>query len=223
MTDKYPEELTPRFGRADVELFEPDILHDGFFTMQRLHYRHRRYAGGWSETVNREVLMRGEAVGVVLYDPVNDLIGLIEQIRPGAMEQEGGPWCIEVVAGLVEPGEALADVAWREIKEEANVVPHKVEYICEYMATPGGCNERLHIFYALADLRGIHGDINGLDEEGEDIRLLTLPASLVFDNLYGGRFNNAATLIALQWLQMNRPSLQAQKFEGSRPSGSTSG
>lgn len=200
--------LKPAFKLEDVELLERETLYQGFFRMERVHYRHRRYRGDWSEVIDREVFMRGEAVGVVLYDPAHDLIGLVEQIRPGAFNDRNGPWCLEVVAGMIEPGETTEAVARRELQEEADVTPSRVEYICEYMASPGGCDERLYLYCALADLSGRDGDINGLEEEAEDIRLLILPADDVFSELYSGRFNNAATLISLQWLQMNRARLQ---------------
>jgi len=207
--DHLPEELRPVFGEGDVEILEPDMLHKGYFSMQRLRYRHRQYDGSWSDLVEREVLFRGQAVGVVLYDPQADLIGLVEQIRPGAFGNPSGPWCIEVCAGMVEQGEDLESVVWRELQEEADMTPRSVGYICDYLASPGGCDERLHLFYALADLQGLHGGVSGLPEEGEDIRLLVLPAELVFANLYSGRFNNAATMISLQWLQHNRDALRA--------------
>lgn len=200
--------LKPAFRLEDVELLERETLYQGFFRMERVHYRHRRYRGDWSEVIDREVFMRGEAVGVVLYDPAHDLIGLVEQIRPGAFNDRNGPWCLEVVAGMIEPGETTEAVARRELQEEADVTPSRVEYICDYMASPGGCDERLYLYCALADLSGRDGDINGLEEEAEDIRLLILPADDVFSELYSGRFNNAATLISLQWLQMNRARLQ---------------
>lgn len=203
--------LTPAFGMEDVEHIGTEILYQGFFRMERVHYRHRRYRGDWSDVVDREVFMRGEAVGVVLYDPRHDLIGLVEQIRPGAFGDRNGPWCLEVVAGMIEPGESTEAVVWRELREEADVTPAQVEYICDYMASPGGCDERLYLYCALADLSGRDGGINGLEEEQEDIRLLILSAEDVFSELYSGRFNNAATLISLQWLQMNRARLCEQQ------------
>jgi ADP-ribose pyrophosphatase len=54
------------------------------------------------------------------------------------------------------------------------------------------------------------GGIYGLPEEGEDIRVHILPASDVFAELLNGAFNNAAALICLQWLQMNRTRLRMQ-------------
>lgn len=203
--------LKPAFGMEDVELLGSDTLYQGFFRVERVHYRHRRYRGDWSEVVDREVFMRGSAVGAVLYDPARDLIGLVEQIRPGAFNDRNGPWCLEVVAGMIEAGETTEAVVWRELKEEADITPSRVEYICEYMASPGGCDERLHLYCALADLSGLDGDVNGLEEEHEDIRLLILAAEDVFAELYSGRFNNAATLVSLQWLQMNRARLREQQ------------
>lgn len=202
--------LRPQFGLDDVEILERKTLFQGFFRFEELKYRHRLYEGGWSETISREVLHRGEAIGAVLYDPLHDLIGLVEQIRPGAFTDPNGPWCLEVVAGMVDPGEDDLDaVVLREMREETGLVPQSIEYICHYMASPGGCTEKLHVYCALADLSDRHGGVSGLDAEGEDIRLLVMPAEAVFAELYSGRFNNAATMISLQWLQANRPKLQA--------------
>jgi len=203
--------LKPQFGLVDVEILERKTLFQGFFRFEELKYRHRLYEGGWSNTISREVLHRGEAIGAVLYDPANDLIGLVEQIRPGAFEDPNGPWCLEVVAGMVDPGEEDLDaVVLREMQEETGLAPTSIEYICNYMASPGGCTEKLHVYCAIADLSGCHGGVSGLDTEGEDIRLFVKPADDVFTEIYSGRFNNAATMIGLQWLQANRLKLRSE-------------
>lgn len=197
------------FGIDDVEFLKRETLYQGFFRMERIEYRHKKYLGGWSVPVSREVLYRGDAVGALLFDPGHDLVGLVEQIRPGAMRESTGPWCLEVVAGMIEPGEGIEEVAWREIKEEAGLVPSSIEYICHYLPSPGGCDESMHLYCGLVDLDGCDGNVHGLDHENEDIRLNVMPVSKVFSNLYGGRFNNAATLISLQWLQLNHSRLKA--------------
>ncbi|MGQ9427135.1 NUDIX domain-containing protein [Gilvimarinus sp. F26214L] len=193
----------PQFHRQDVEIEQEEVVYDGFFRMKELRLRHRLFAGGWSGTISRELYLRHEAVGVLLYDPRRDLIGLVEQFRVGALEEPLGPWCMEVVAGIIDSQESPEQVALREVKEEAGLVPERVEYICNYLASPGGSNERLHLYCGYCDLDGA-GGIYGLDHENEDIRLHVLPAAEVFENLYGGRFNNAATMICLQWLQVRR-------------------
>ena len=154
----------------------------------------------------RELFVRGTAVAAVLYDPKLQLIGLVEQFRIGTLDDASGPWCREVVAGMAEPNEADEDVIRRELQEEAGISPEKLHTICEYYTSPGGTSERLTLYCAIADL-GDAGGLYGLEEEHEDIRMITLPEDEVFSQLYSGQYNNAATLICLQWLAMNKASL----------------
>lgn len=202
----------PRFSRDDVEIIRREELYKRFFRVEKVFLRHKLFNGGWGREIGRELFIRGEAVAVVLYDPVNDLIGLVEQFRVGAMDEPNGPWCYEVVAGMLEAGETPEEVARRELIEEANVSPYAMEYICNYLSSPGGSDEKLHLYCGLCDLSQA-GGIFGLPEEGEDIKMHVLAAEDVFAELLEGAFNNAAALICLQWLQINRPRLQAQYVE----------
>lgn len=202
----------PQFTRDDVEILRREELYKRFFRVEKVFLRHKLFNGGWGREIGRELFIRGEAVAVVLYDPVNDLIGLVEQFRVGAMDEPNGPWCYEVVAGMLEAGETPEEVARRELIEEANVSPYAMEYICNYLSSPGGSDEKLHLYCGLCDLSQA-GGIYGLPEEGEDIKMHVLAAEDVFAELLEGAFNNAAALICLQWLQINRPRLQAQYVE----------
>lgn len=198
----------PEFSRVDVETLRQETLYKRFFSVEKVTLRHKLFKGGWSRDIERELFIRGEAVAVVIYDPQHDLIGLVEQFRIGALNEPHGPWCYEVVAGILEAGESPEDVARRELVEEGNLKPYHMEYICNYLSSPGGSDEKLHLFCGLCDLSQA-GGIFGLPEEGEDIRLHVLPAEAVFAELLNGAFNNAAALICLQWLQMNRVRLRA--------------
>lgn len=192
------------FNHSDVEISHDELVYDGFFKMRALRLRHRLFAGGWSPEIRRELFVRNPAVGVVLYDRDNDLIGLVEQFRVGALQEEHSPWCLEIVAGIVEDGETPEDVARREIQEETGLQVAELDYICNYLSSPGGSNERLDLFCAYCDLSASGGSLHGLPTEGEDIKFHVLPGAEVFAELYQGRFNNAATMICLQWLQLQR-------------------
>lgn len=198
----------PQFTNTDVEIIRREEMYKRFFRVEKLFLRHKLFNGEWSEEIGRELFVRGEAVAVVLYDPHRDLIGIVEQFRVGALAEPNGPWCYEVVAGMLEEGELPEDVARRELKEEANVEPYALEYICNYLSSPGGCDEKLHLYCGLCDLSQA-GGVYGLPEEGEDIRVHVFAAHEVFARLYSGAFNNAAALICLQWLQLNRSRLRA--------------
>ena len=199
----------PQFTRDDVDILRREELYKRFFRVEKVFLRHKLFHGGWGHEIGRELFLRGEAVGVVLYDPARDLIGMVEQFRVGAMNEPHGPWCYEVVAGMLEAGETPEEVARRELIEEADVRPYAMEYICNYLSSPGGSDEKLHLYCGLCDLSQA-GGIYGLPEEGEDIRMHVFAADDVFAELLGGAFNNAAALISLQWLQLNRPRLQAE-------------
>src|SRR5690606_7152380 len=106
----------------------------------------------WGKPVSRELFWRPQAVGVLVYDPGNDLVGLVEQFRIGALEHARGPWLLEVVAGLVEPGENLEEVAHRELAEEAGLCAEKLIPLHDVLPIPGGSNERIALYCGLANL-----------------------------------------------------------------------
>ena len=199
--------LQSTFNRKDVEILETKTLFSGFFKMVSYELKHKLFKGGWSSDIKRELFRRGEASAAVLYDPVNNLIGLVEQFRIGALESEFGPWCLEVVAGMVEPNESVDDVIRREIEEEAGISAVELRPISAYYSTPGACAEKVHLFCALCDLKDA-GGVYGLDYEGEDIRFQTYTPDEVFSDMLHARTNNAATLIGLQWLQLNIDTLR---------------
>lgn len=198
----------PEFAHADVEIIRREELYKRFFRVEKIFLRHKLFGGGWGKEIGRELFVRGEAVAVVLYDPKLHKIALVEQFRVGALDELNGPWCYEVVAGMLEEGESPEEVARRELQEEANLEPYAMEYICNYLSSPGGSDEKLHLFCGLCDLTHA-GGIYGLPEEGEDIRVHVFAAEEVFSELLGGKFNNAAALICLQWLQLNCTRLRA--------------
>ncbi|UTA48183.1 NUDIX domain-containing protein [Simiduia sp. 21SJ11W-1] len=200
--------IEPQFQLGDVEVAEKETTYQGFFRMARLKLRHKLFGGGWSGWMTRELFERGDAVAAILYDPQHDLVGFVEQFRVGALKQPYGPWCLEVVAGMTEPGETPEQVMAREIEEESGLQAARLIPICNYLSSPGGTDEQLHLFCAICSLQGA-GGVFGLAAENEDIRLHVAPAGEVFANLYQGRFNNAATLLCLQWLQIHHAELRS--------------
>ncbi len=193
--------------RSDVEVLEKSIVYDGYFRMDRYRLRYRLFAGGWSKEVVRELFERGHAVAVLPYDPVRDVVVLVEQFRIGAYAAGGDPWLTEVVAGIIEPGEIAEAVARREAVEEAGIHIADMVAIADYLASPGGTSETVSLYCGCVDA-GEVGGVHGLDEEGEDIRVTTLPFDAIAQLLVDKRTHNATLLIALQWLTLHREELR---------------
>ncbi len=197
------------FDAEDVEILHEEVLFKGFWTLKRLTLRHRRFAGGWSEPMTREVHCRGEAVGVLLYDPVLDAVGLVEQFRVGPWAKgDSRPWLLELVAGLREEGEDPEGVAIRETREEAGCEVQHLRHIASYYASPGGCDEYFHLYCARVSLAGV-SLLHGEEHEHEDIRLHVIPVADLPALLAAGRCNNAHSLLALQWFEARRTELRA--------------
>lgn len=193
----------------DWELVARDVAYQGYFRIDRCSLRHRRFDGSWTPVIQRELFERGHAAAVLPYDPVLDRVLLVEQFRVGAIEAPGSPWLLELVAGIIETGESAEAVARREAEEEAGITVADLASICEYLVSPGGTSERTSLFVGRADLRDA-GGIHGLADEHEDIRVHTFPAASVIELADGGRANNAAAQIALNWFARHHARLRAQ-------------
>ena len=190
-----------------IEVDHRETLFDSFLRVDRLKLRHSLFAGGWSELMTRELLLRPRAVGVLLFDPVRQQVVLVRQIRVGMLDEGQNPWLLELVAGMVESGEEPIEVAARESLEEANTKPQDLLQICEYYNSPGISNERITLFCGRVDATQA-GGIFGLDAEHEDIEVVVLSLADALAKVASGEINNAMSIIALQWLQLNQPMLE---------------
>lgn len=196
----------PVFTNSDVKILERKECHRRFLRIDLLTLEHRRFAGGWIGPIERELMLRQPAVGVLLFDPDRDELVLVRQFRVGVLGEKESPWLLELVAGMVEEGESEQDVAERESQEEANLQPLALERICEYYCSPGTTNEKITLFCGRIDSSEA-GGIFGLDGEHEDIEVVTLSFDEAVQALANGEIDNAMTIVAIQWLMLNKSGL----------------
>lgn len=198
-----------KFSANDVKIIHKKSLYEGFFKTTLYRLQHKLFAGGWSEEIEREVMDRGDAVVVLPYDVERDQIIMLEQFRVGAIANGRTPWLIELVAGMVEVGEVSEDVALRELQEEAGLQANRLTYALSYLSSPGGLTERIFIYIAQVDASKA-SDFGGLPSEHEDIQVHAVSRQQALQLLDEGKLDNAATIIALQWLTLHRDTLLRQ-------------
>ena len=194
------------FGPDDVEILQRRRSHDGFLKVDSLTLRHRLFAGGWSGEVPRELIVRQRAVAVLLFDPLRNEVVMVRQFRVGMLQEQCDPWLLELVAGMVDHGEPHDEVARRESLEEANLSPVDLVQIGDYYNSPGTSNERVILFCGRVDASKA-GGVYGLSHEHEDIEVVVLSLEQALAKIESGAINNAMSIIALQWLQLNRQKL----------------
>lgn len=193
-----------------VEIIERKTGFRGHFQVDVLRLRHSLFRGGMGPEIRREVLKRGHAVLVLPYDPRRDEVVLIEQFRVAPYETGDEAWMIEAIAGLIEPGEAMADVVRREALEEAGLTLDNVEQLMTVYTSPGAMTEQITVFHTLVDATTADG-IHGVADEGEDIRVVVLPYEEAIAAMNEGRITSGPTVIALQWLALNRERIRAEQ------------
>ena len=190
----------------EFKIINRERVFDGFYKMDRFRVQHELFKGGTSPEIVREVMIRPDAVCVLLFDPRRNQLVFIEQFRI-AGSFHGDPWLFELVAGLIDTQETPEQVARREAIEEAGLELGRIEKICEYLPSPGGSNEKVFLYIAEVDSSAA-GGVHGLEEEGEDIKVHVLTVEDALAALTSGKINNAAGIMALQWLQLHRTRLQ---------------
>jgi len=193
--------------KDDVDLIERRVAWQGYGRVAVFRLRYRRFDGAWSRPIEREIFERGAVAAVVPYDPVRDEVVLIRQFRPGAYAAGRDPWLWEIVAGVVEPGEAAEAVARREAAEEAALTLSDLIHVYDFLPSPGALSEVCTLFCGRTDASGA-GGTHGLAHEGEDIAVEALPVDRALALLAQNRIDNGKTIVGLQWLALNRDALR---------------
>lgn len=202
-----PENLPVTFTKNDVEIIARETLYSGFFSMELYRFRHRLFNGEMSGEIKREIFERGHAAVLLPFDPVRDEVVLVEQVRIAAYDTSETPWLLEMVAGMIEEGESVEDVARREALEEAGLAIGRTKPVLSYLASPGGTTERSSIMVGEVDATTAKG-IHGLADENEDIRVHVVSREQAYQWVEEGLIDNAASVIALQWLQLHHQNLR---------------
>jgi ADP-ribose pyrophosphatase len=194
-------------AHPDVEIVEATNAFERFLRVDVFRFRHRLFSGEWSALRRYDVLRRGQAAAIVLYDPDRESVVLVEQFRLPALLAGSTPWQLEAAAGLIGSGETPAAVAIRETQEETGLAligdPVPIQ---RYLPSAGGSDESVFLFCGRVDSTAA-GGVHGLAEEHEDIRVVVKTLAEIEALIDQGGIESGHTLIALYWLLRHRNRL----------------
>lgn len=165
---------------ADPVPTQTELIYDG--RIVRLEVLNGRY----------EVVRHADAVAVLALNGQGEML-CVSQFRPAL-----GLTTLEVPAGLMEKGEDPVAAARRELQEEAGF-DADLEKLTFFYASPGFCDEGLHIF-AATNLRESRLPM----DDDEDIEVIWRRPAEVLDELRDGRTVGSSTTVTAALFALGR-------------------
>ena len=96
----------PSYISEDVEITSREYVFRGFIQVEKVSLRHRLFnQSEYTPVIQRELIHRPEAAGVLLYNDQKQQFALIEQFRVGALDDPHSPWQLEIIAGVLDGDE----------------------------------------------------------------------------------------------------------------------
>jgi len=188
------------YSASDITLESRENLFQGFIQVEKVSLRHRLFhRPEYSRLLQRELIHRPEAAGVLLYNDQQQRFALIEQFRVGALNDPDSAWQLEIIAGVLDGNESPESCIRRESLEEAGCKIDELQHLFSFYPSAGACSEFFHLYAAEVELPA-EGGIFGLATEGEDIQLHLFEYSQLPILFKQGRLRNAPVIMALQWL-----------------------
>ena len=187
-----------------VKIYKKKILYNDLFKLEKFSLSFLQFNGKFSKTISRVRWVVGKACAAIVYDSSSNEIILINQFRLPTMSSENSSgWLTEIVAGLCDENENVEDCIKREMIEEIGYTPKRLIKICDVHMAPGSVKEYLSIFFAEVCDKTKLSSGGGVDE-GEDIKILRFKFDEINDLFFQSKIHDAKTIIAIQWLIMNK-------------------
>ncbi len=171
-----------------MQITQRQRVFDGHFKVNKLTIKQ---ADG--QEVAREQFAPGHAVAALVFDTGKQQYVLTKQFRTGA-ERE----LPEIAAGMIDQDESPETAVRREIHEELGYEIDALTRIVEMWPSPGTSAETIVVYYA--EVSRQTGPGGGLASENEHIE----PLWFSREELFGQAFQDAKTLLAVQWAQLHR-------------------
>ena len=199
------------YSASDLSIESREVLFRGFVQVEQVCLKHRLFnQTDYSPNIQRELVHRPEAAGVLLYNDQQQRFALIEQFRIGAMNDADSAWQLEVIAGVLDGDESAESCIRRESLEESGCEIDQLQHLFSFYPSAGAYSELFHLYAAEVELP-LHGGVFGIADEGENIQLHLFDYSELATLLSNGRLRNAAVIMALQWLAQHIPQNKNSK------------
>ncbi len=134
----------------------------------------------------REYVSHPGAVAALPFLTATEIL-LVKQYRYAT-----GKHLLEIPAGTIEKNETPEETIIRELQEEINYKPGKIEQLGSIYLTPGYSNEKIHLFVA-TELKAC----SLKSEEDEKIEIVKIKTEEAITKINSGEIKDGKTIIAI--------------------------
>jgi len=183
-----------------VQVLKTEVLSDNWYVLRKVTFRLRKRDGSW-EVQSREAYDRGNGATILLYDPVQRTVVLIQQFRlPTYVNGNGSGMLIEACAGLLDADDPETCIA-REAFEETGYAIRNARKVMQAYMSPGSVTEILYFF--VAEYSRAQRVTEGGGVEEEDIEVLELSFDEALRRVASGEIRDAKTIMLLQYAALH--------------------
>jgi ADP-ribose pyrophosphatase len=184
-----------------VSIEQKRTIFDDFFKVEEAYLRFEQFNGEMSTLVRRLNMERGNSVAVLVLNKNNNKLIMVSQFRYPTYENGHG-WTIEIIAGMVDPGETPEQTIRRELQEETGLNIKTFEPISTFYPSPGGSSELIYLYYAeVSGEQAKYKETGGLLIHGEDVKAIEISLKDALTKIKSGEIVDAKTIIGLYWLE----------------------
>ena len=183
-----------------VDVLRRTRLLDGFFKVDEAIVSFEQKDGTMSAPIRRLDLVREDAVCALIVNKVKGTLVLVRQFRYGGLSRDQA-FPLELVAGLIDAGEAPDVAIRREVLEEVGYAVGPLTRVATFYPSPGITSERGILFYGETEGSEPVAAGGGLAEESEEIEVVEIAFAEAFAMLESGDIFDGKTLIGLLWLK----------------------
>jgi ADP-ribose pyrophosphatase len=138
-------------------------------------------------SAQREVAEHAPVVVVVPLDGEGNVL-MVRQYRLPVKQ-----FLLELPAGLIDPGESVEEAVQRELREETGMRAGHLERLAEFYASPGFCDELMHLFLATElEFSPLAPDSD------ESVEVVRMPLSEALTLVDRGEIVDAKTIVGLR-------------------------
>jgi GDP-mannose pyrophosphatase NudK len=164
---------------------------------------------GVAENYTRFIIQTKRAAAILLYNTASDTVILVKQnrIAVSIAENLSQPF-LEIPAGTITKNEDITEGIIREVYEETGYKITEAKKVMSVYSSPGITTEQIHIYFAQINENQRQGTGGGLADEHEHLEVLEIKVSEAIKMIQEGDITDSKTIIALQWLMLQKDSNQ---------------